>query len=912
MSSSSVSAERLRHPGTGPASSLENDPSDFWTTTNYQTPVQYDGDPLDYLTPFTGPTSVAYVPQATALPPRETQTELAGSSPVTTGSAAPTQVLYFPASDGVPAISVNDIFQGQMGDCYLCSSIGEIALFQPSWITQMIQANANGTETVTLYEAANGSLPSYGTTSFTAVGVNVTNSFPSYAINNGATQDVINGQKAIWAQVLEKAYANLNGGYSVIGDGGSPVVAMEELTGCPATSYAPGSVSAQQLQSASAGGDLICFDTLQGSGQLSYGMYADHAYMFQSLSTVNGTVMVNLLNPWGFDEPNPIPLSQISSVCAEIDIDQFTNHTAVDTGPSLALQTADQTWKQGSKVSLTLPTGTFTDPLGQTLTYTATQASGQALPSWLSFKASTMTLSGTVPGGMENLSLSVTATDTSGLSGSETFQVTVPAAAPTLAHQTEAQTWTEGTQLSFTPPSNTFADPNSEALTYTAGLSNGQALPSWLTLNSTSATFSGTVPYTSGPISIKLTAADTSGLSVSETFTATLAAPAPTVTDQTANQSWTAGQPLSLALASDTFTAVPGQTLKYTATLPAGLTINALSGLISGTVPVLPGTETMKVTGTQTNGLSVSETFKATITAAAPTVSQTPDQAWTANQPVSLSLAGVFADPQGETMTYTVGGLPSGLSFNAKTLTISGTPLKPATSAITVMAKDQSGLSASETFNGVVTATAPTVSQTQDQAWTANQPVSLSLAGVFADPQGETLTYTASGLPSGLSFNAKALTIGGTPLKPATSAITVTAKDQSGLSASETFNGVVTATAPTLASQTANQVFSDGQSMKFLLPSNTFTDPQGAALRFTASETSGANQTSWMTFNPNLDEFLGTPPASLTGTIGVHVVATDAYGLSASETFGVAFASSGSHLTAVGEPIVTEMLAFHH
>jgi hypothetical protein len=99
----------------------------------------------------------------------------------------------------------------------------------------------------------------------------------------------------------------------------------------------------------------------------------------------------------------------------------------------------------------------------------------------------------------------------------------------------------------------------------------------------------------------------------------------------------------------------------------------------------------------------------------------------------------------------------------------------------------------------VVTATAPTVSQTPDQAWTANKPVSLSLACAYADPQGETLTYTASGLPTELSFNAKALTISGTPLKPATSAMTVTAKDQSGLSASETFHGAVTATAPTLA-----------------------------------------------------------------------------------------------------------------
>jgi hypothetical protein len=99
--------------------------------------------------------------------------------------------------------------------------------------------------------------------------------------------------------------------------------------------------------------------------------------------------------------------------------------------------------------------------------------------------------------------------------------------------------------------------------------------------------------------------------------------------------------------------------------------------------------------------------------------------------------------------------------------------------------------------------------------------------------------------------------------------------------------------------------------MKFPLPSNTFTDPQGTALAFTGFETSGANQTCWMTFNPTLDEFLGTPPASLIGTIGVQVVATDACGLSTPETFGVAFATSSSHRTTVSGHIDTEMLAFH-
>ena len=81
------------------------------------------------------------------------------------------------------------------------------------------------------------------------------------------------------------------------------------------------------------------------------------------------------------------------------------------------------------------------------MTYTVRQANGQACPSWLSFNASTLTFSGTVPAGMESLSLTVTVTDTSGLSCSETFAVIVPAAAPTLAHQTAAQIWTDWAQF---------------------------------------------------------------------------------------------------------------------------------------------------------------------------------------------------------------------------------------------------------------------------------------------------------------------------------------------------------------------------------------------------------------------------------------------------------------------------------
>ena len=687
-----------------------------------------------------------------------------GTAAVTAaGAAAPTQVLYLQEPGNPAAISVYDINQGQMGDCYLLSSIGEIALFHPSLITQMIQSNANGTETVTLHTATNGSLPNVGTSSYSPVGISVTNTFPSDAVNNGATQDVYNGQKEIWVQVLEKAVATLNGGYNAIANGGIPSISMEELTGCPAASLSPSSVSLPQLQTAINAGDLITFDTLNYS-TLPYGMYGDHAYMFESLTAVNGTEMVNLLNPWGFDEPAPIPFAQIGTVCDEIDIGQFSNTTSV--GPALVQQTPNQTWAQGSHVSLTLPAGTFSDGSGAKLTYAAAQSNGQPCPSWLSFNASTMTFSGTVPKGMESLALTVTATDPNGLSGFETFNAVVPAAPPTLANQTAAQTWTEGAQLSFALPSNTFTDPNGETLSYSATLTNGQALPSWLVLNSTTGTFSGTVGYTAGVTLINLTATDTTGLTVSETLQATIVVPPPTLANQTVNQTWIAGTALTFALPSNTFSAVTGQTLKYTATLPTGLTINATTGTISGTVPVALGVDTIAVTATQSSGLAVSETFKANIVATALAVHQTPAQTWTAKQGVSLSVASAFTDPQGESLSYAAvlsngTPLPAGLTFNTTTGTFGGiAPITTGVLAITVTARDLSGLSASETISCTVTARAPSVTnQPTAQNWVANKAVTFALpSNAFVDPQGESLTYAAtlangSPLPGWLHFN---------------------------------------------------------------------------------------------------------------------------------------------------------------
>ena len=47
---------------------------------------------------------------------------------------------------------------------------------------------------------------------------------------------------------------------------------------------------------------------------------------------------------------------------------------------------------------------------------------------------------------------------------------------------------------SFQVPADTFMDPDGNALTYSASLDNGSALPSCITFNAATRTFSGTPP----------------------------------------------------------------------------------------------------------------------------------------------------------------------------------------------------------------------------------------------------------------------------------------------------------------------------------------------------------------------------------------------------------------------------------
>jgi len=154
--------------------------------------------------------------------------------------------------------------------------------------------------------------------------------------------------------------------------------------------------------------------------------------------------------------------------------DVVFSSSTTQTPPVLVTQTPNQNTVAGSAFSLTMPAGTFNDPDGDSLTYSATALNGAALPSWLTFTPGTQKFSGTPTlANVGTLGVQVTATDPAGLSASETFNIAVTDAPPVLATQTANQSASVGSAFSLTLPAGTFNDPDGGALTYTATTPHG-------------------------------------------------------------------------------------------------------------------------------------------------------------------------------------------------------------------------------------------------------------------------------------------------------------------------------------------------------------------------------------------------------------------------------------------------------
>ena len=182
------------------------------------------------------------------------------------------------------------------------------------------------------------------------------------------------------------------------------------------------------------------------------------------------------------------------------------------------------------------------------------------------------------------------------------------------------------------------------------------------------------------------------------------------------------------------------------------LTLNA-----DGTFTYLPmasytGTDTFTYQVTDGQGGSATATVTVTVTNTPPTtVGVTPTQNGLDGATVTLNASTYFTDADGNTLTYSATGLPTGLSIDPVTGVISGTIASGASGAtgangysVIVTASDPAGASTTQTFTWNIANVAPTA-VADTFSTTGTSPVAGTVATNDSDADHDTLTYTLNG-----------------------------------------------------------------------------------------------------------------------------------------------------------------------
>src|SRR5450631_3675615 len=304
------------------------------------------------------------------------------------------------------------------------------------------------------------------------------------------------------------------------------------------------------------------------------------------------------------------------------------------------------------------------------------------------------------------------------------------------------------------------------------------------------------------------------------------------------NQSAYEGHSFSLDVSSHFTAPAAGDALTFSATLPAGLSIDAHTGIISGTptdsdytstahafnfnftsfdhtftvtgqlitantLDAVGGYDVTGITGSVVglNGGAISALINNPNPAAesiSPDGVYIYDNVLLANSSPLLDYGGVlFTSNNLEYNIFYQNGnyqlietlSPHGTAYTGQdgTFTISAVPEN---NPITVTATDAHGQAVSESFHLAVGDSGPTATAISDQSAYQGQAFSLNVASHFTAPAaGDALTFSAA-LPNGLSIDAHTGVISGTPTggDVGNNPITVTATDAHGQAISEHIN----------------------------------------------------------------------------------------------------------------------------
>lgn len=260
--------------------------------------------------------------------------------------------------------------------------------------------------------------------------------------------------------------------------------------------------------------------------------------------------------------------------------------------------------------------------------------------------------------------------------------------------------------------------------------------------------------------------------------------------------SGTTGAPFSYQIA-----AINSPTAFNATGLPSDLSVNTTTGLITGT-PSATGVWTIALSATNSHGTGTA-TLALTVNPPAPVITSATTVTGTAGSTFSYQIAASNAPT-----SYTATNLPDGLSVNATTGAITGTPQFPGFWKAPISATNAGG-TATATLSLTIAPIPPVI--TSPLTATATVGVSFTYYILVANTA---TSITATGLPAGLTENTTSGIISGTPTATGVSTITLTATNSAGTD-TKTLTLTVNAmpalpviTSPITATATAGAAFS--------------------------------------------------------------------------------------------------------